>query len=90
MAFSLDPYSSRTSFETAMDYMQKEMEYKFRKLQDNLRYSNNQQMYVQARADDGTVYQMSNVQPIPETKDQKEAKERAKKLRNLIAYYYSR
>lgn len=90
MAFSLDPYSSRTSFETAMDYMQREMEYKFRKLQDNLRYSNNQPIYVQATTADGTTYQMSSVQAIPETKDQKEAKERAKKLRNLIAYYYSR
>lgn len=87
---TLDPYSSRTSFESAMDYMQKEMEYKFRKMQDNLMSQNHQPMYVQARAYDGTVYQMSNIQPIPATKEQKEAKDRAKKLRNLIAYYYSR
>ena len=90
MAFFSDPYLTGTSVMQYMDRMQEEMEYRFRELELNQRYMNQQPMYVQARTVDGTVYQMSQVAPVPETKEQKDAKERAKRLRNLIAYYYSR
>ncbi len=90
MAISLDPYSSGNGIMQYMDRMQKEMEYRFRELERNQRYSSNQPMYVQATTNDGTQYTMSQIAPIPETTEQKTAKERAKKLRNLIAYYYSR
>ena len=74
-----------------MNYMQREMEYRFRELERNQRQMGYQQpVYVQATTADGTRYTMSQVAPIPETAEQKTAKERAKKLRNLIAYYYSR
>jgi len=90
MAISLDPYSSGSRMMQYMDTMQKEMEYRFRELERNQRYMNHQPMYVSAQAMDGTQYTMSQVAPIPETAEQKTTKERAKKLRNLIAYYYSR
>lgn len=91
MAISLDPYSSSSGILQYMDRMQKEMEYRFRELERNQRQMGYQQpMYVQATTMDGTTYNMSQVAPIPETSEQKTAKERAKKLRNLIAYYYSR
>lgn len=89
MAISIDPYSSGSGMMQYMDRMQKEMEYRFREMERNQR-SMSRPSYVQAQTNDGTVYQMSQIAPIPETAEQKTAKERAKKLRNLIAYYYSR
>lgn len=85
----VDPYYYGSGMMQYMDRMQKEMEYRFRELERQQSYAS-KPMYVQAQASDGTVYTMSQVAPIPETAEQKKAKERAKKLRNLIAYYYSR
>lgn len=89
MAFSLDPYSSSSGILQYMDRMQKEMEYRFREMEMQQRYAS-RPVYVSATTMDGTTYQMPSVAPIPETEAQKKAKERASKLRNLIAHYYSR
>lgn len=85
----MDPYSSGSGMMQYMDIMQKEMEYRFREMERNQR-SMSQPMYATAQTFDGTQHTMNQVAPIPETAEQKTAKDRAKKLRNLIAYYYSR
>lgn len=91
MVISLDPYSSGSGILQYMDRMQKEMEYRFRAMERNLSQMNYpQHIFVQAQTVDGDTYQMNQVAPITETAEQKTAKEKAKKLRNLIAYYYSR
>ena len=83
-----DPFSSRSGFEYAMDRMQKEIDYKLKHLQDNMRMQQpqNAPIYQSVQMNGETqIYKNGVLQS-----DSKEIKEKASKLKSLIAYYYKR
>ena len=76
MVFYVDPYSSSSGVMSVMDRMQKEMEYRFRKMERDLYYQ--RPMYAPQVVD------------FSPPKENPEIKKKAEKLRNLIAFYYHR
>lgn len=85
MAYN-DPFSSRTQFESAMDYMQREMDYKLKRMQENMMQQQHRPMY-QAVEINGEMQVYKN--GVLES-DTKQIKEKSGKLKSLIAYYYHR
>lgn len=77
-----DPFSSQSG----LDRMQKEMDYKLKQMQDNMRMQQNYPMYQAVEMNGETLVYKNGVLES----DTKDKKEKASKLKSLIAYYYKR